>query len=177
MKTLTLQKSIGLAAMVAATLLCLSVKAATPAERSPSMLKHADRSFVKKAAKSGMAEVNISRVAVERTSNQQVREFAQMMVADHTKANTKLADLASSKGVMLPMGDDDDTADWAKKDVKDFDEDYIDKMVSDHKDAVDLFEKEAKKGDDPDLAAFARETLPTLQQHLAKANALKEMLD
>jgi putative membrane protein len=64
---------------------------------------------------------------------------------------------------------------WMKA-GKDLDEDYMEAMVSDHKDAVDLFEK-ATKSDDADIAAFAQKTLPTLQHHLDRAKELKKIVD
>ena len=138
-------------------------------------LKHSDHSFIEKAAKSGMEEVAISQVAVARSTNPQIKEFAQMMVSDHGGANSELTSLASTKGVTLPM-DKTDIEKWTKRSTKDFDQEYIDKMVSDHKDAVSLFEKESKSTTgDPDLKAFALKTLPTLQAHLDKAKALKEI--
>jgi len=137
-------------------------------------LKHSDQAFFEKAAKSGMEEVAISQVAVARSTNPQVKEFAQMMVSDHGGANTELTGLASTKGVTLPM-DKTDIEKWSKRSTKDFDQEYIDKMVSDHKEAVSLFEKESKSTTgDPDLKAFALKTLPTLQAHLDRAKALKE---
>lgn len=177
MKTITTFSfhALGLAGLMALTALCPPVHAAMPADSSSSTLKRADRRFIEKAAKSGMEEVALSRVAVERSTNAQVRAFAQMLVSDHTQANEKLADLAGSKGVVLPMKDH--KADkWAKKDVKDFDKEYIEEMVSDHEDAVELFQKEAQNGEDPDTVAFARATLPTLQSHLSKVSDLKKML-
>lgn len=136
-------------------------------------LKHGDMSFVEKAAKSGMEEVAISRVALTRATNPQVRDFAQMMVSDHTGANSELMSLAMTKNVTLPSKDIN-VDKWEKRSAKDFDEEYMDKMVSDHKDAVDLFEKESKKGQDADLTNFAAKTLPTLQAHLAKAQDLRK---
>jgi len=76
--------------------------------------------------------------------------------------------IASVKNVTLPMKEVN-TDKWTRKNVKSFDEDYMEKMVSDHKDAVSLFEKESKKGSDAQLAAFAAKTLPKLREHLAKA--------
>jgi putative membrane protein len=61
---------------------------------------------------------------------------------------------------------------WSKK-TKDVDDDYIKTMASDHEDDVELFEK-AAKSDDPDIAAFAQKTLPTLQHHLTMARDLKK---
>ena len=195
MKTLTSIKyrSILSAALCSAGL-CLSLAAADPAANDSSSsslppahgmkdrvegpkidLKHGDKSFIEKAAKSGMEEVAISRVAVERATNPQVREFAQMMVSDHTGANTELTTLAMSKNLTLPVKDIN-VEKWEKRSAKGFDEEYMEKMVSDHKDAVDLFEKEAKKGDDADLMNFAAKTLPSLTAHLAKAQDLKKMV-
>jgi len=157
------------ASVIAAAILALNASAQTP-------LKHSDKSFIEKAAKAGAEEVNISRVAVERTSNPEVRSFAQMVVDDHSSANAALASIAASKGVTLPAKDMDDANKWSKKSGKDFDEDYVEKMVSAHKDAVELFEKEANKGDDAETKAFARDTLPRLQHHLEMAMDLKKMV-
>jgi putative membrane protein len=170
---------------------CLTLGAAEPAAHDSSLppaygmkdradlpktdLKHGDKSFVEKAAKGGMEEVAISRVAIERATNPQVREFAQMMVSDHTGANSDLMALAMSKNVMLPAKDIS-VEKWEKRNAKGFDEEYMEKMVSDHKDTIELFEKESKKGEDADLMNFAGKTLPTLVAHLAKAQELKKLV-
>jgi len=155
------------ASLIAAAFLTLTASAQTS-------IKHADKSFIEKAAKAGVAEVDISRVAAERTSSSQVRDFAQMLVADHQRANDALASIAESKAVHLPAKDAEVTEKWTKKDAKDFDEDYIEKMISAHKDAVELFENEANKGEDAETKAFARATLPKLQHHLEMALDLKK---
>jgi putative membrane protein len=157
------------------TACCLSALLAVAAYGAESSLTHGDHSFVEKAAKSGMEEVSISRVAVDRAQDPQVKEFAQMMVSDHTDANTQLTNLATTDGVMLPV-DSTNIDKWSKRSAKDFDEEYISKMVSDHKEAVELFEKESKNGTDADLKAFAMKTLPTLQAHLEKAELLKKSM-
>jgi putative membrane protein len=141
-----------------------------------SKLSHSDRSFFEKAAKSGVKEVTISQAVADRLVNPQIKQFAQMMVSDHSNANSELMALAASKGVVLPAKDTKEMKfeeKWSKK-SKGVDEDYMEEMVSDHKDAVDLFEK-AAKSEDPDIAAFARKTLPTLQQHLTMAKDLHKM--
>lgn len=138
-------------------------------------LKHADREFVEKAAKASMSEVQISRVAAERTTNPEVRRFAQMMIDDHQSASEQLATLASSRGIALPAKDPNPDR-WEKRDAKSFDKDYIDKMVSDHEDVVKLFERQANKGEDAVTVAFARKHLAKMQQHLQQALDLKRML-
>jgi putative membrane protein len=105
-----------------------------------------------------------------------VKNFAQMMVTDHTAANDELKKLAASKNITLPttMGEDEqDKIDKLnKKTGKDFDQDYMDMMVKDHKNDIDKFEKAGNNLDDPDLKNFAMKALPTLQKHLDSAKAI-----
>lgn len=138
-------------------------------------VKRVDSNFIKKAAKGGLDEVEIGTVAQDRATNPQVKEFARMMVTDHTKANSELMSIAATKGVKTPMKDKA-TEHWSKLDAKDFDRDYVKKMVSDHEEDVELFQKEARDGKDPEVVAFAQKTLPTLQMHLQRAQDLKAML-
>ena len=152
----------------------------TPVRPDPAtQLKHHDRAFLEKAVKAGMQEVMVSQAVIDRLANPRVRELASMMVTDHTAADKDLRKLALSKGVVLE--------DWdAKKNAKltdkwsdkggDLDKKYVHAMVEDHEDAVKLFAKEAEKGEDPEIAAFARQMLPTLQHHLGMAQELKKSL-
>jgi putative membrane protein len=139
-------------------------------------LKKADRDFMEKAAKASMSEVAISRVAAARTSNPEVRRFAQMMVEDHENAIDRLSKLASSRGVSLPAKDPHPDK-WEKRDAKNFDREYLDQMVDDHENAVKLFEKQSRDGEDADTVAYARQHLPKLQTHLQHAIDLKRALD
>jgi putative membrane protein len=138
-------------------------------------LSRDDRNFFEKAAKSGMKEVSVSNSVMDRLSNTQVKQFAQMMVSDHTGANAELMALASSKGVTLPVQETKFAEKWSKK-SDEVDEDYMEEMVSDHEEAVKLFEK-ASKSKDPEIAAFAAKTLPKLQQHLTAAKNLEKLVD
>jgi putative membrane protein len=133
---------------------------------------HADRAFFEKAAKAGMKEVEVSQAVLGRLTNPQVRDFAQMVIADHSTANSQLTALAVSKGVTLPATSMKVGEKWSKKDG-DLDEDYIEEMKEDHEDTVKLFEK-AAKSNDADVAAFAQKTLPTLLHHLEMAKSLKK---
>jgi putative membrane protein len=139
-------------------------------------LTGADRDFVEKAARASMNEVQISRVAAERTSNPEVKRFAQRMIAEHQGANEQLAALAAGRGFALPAKDPHPDR-WEKRDAKNFDKEYVDKMVADHEDVVKLFEKQANKGEDADTVAFARKHLPKLQEHLQHALDLKRVLE
>lgn len=141
-------------------------------------LSRADRTFFEKASKAAMKEVSVSQATVDRLMNPQAKAFAQMMVSDHSKTNSELMELAAKKGVMLPAKDDvapKMMEKWSKK-TDDLDEDYMEEMVNDHQESVQLFEK-ATKSEDAEIAAFARKTLPTLQHHLTMAKDLKKVLD
>lgn len=139
-------------------------------------LDRGDRNFFEKAAKSGMKEVAVSKATMDRLMNPQVKQFAQMMVGDHSKANAELMALAQKKGVVLPPKEDMKLMnEWSKK-TDEIDEDYMEEMVDDHEEAVELFE-DASKSDDAEIAAFANKQLPTLRQHLTMAKDLKKIVD
>jgi putative membrane protein len=154
-----------------------STTTSSPAAASPSNdsgLAHSDRTFFKKAATGGMKEVAVSQAVMDHLTNPQVRNFAQMMITDHTAANAELAVLAANKGVTLPGPDEAITEKWSKKD-NGADKAYIDEMVTDHEGVVKLFEKTTKSGD-ADIAAFAVKMLPTLQHHLEMAQDLQKSM-
>ena len=139
------------------------------------MLNRGDRKFLEKADKSGKEEIAVSQAALPKLQNPDLRMFAEMMVSDHSRAGQKLASLAAKKGVQLSM-EPADVKKWAEKNSRETDKDYADKMVSDHKDAVDLFEDAADDAKDADVKAFAAETLPTLKSHLEQIKAIKSKL-
>ncbi|RYG04886.1 MAG: DUF4142 domain-containing protein [Chitinophagaceae bacterium] len=140
----------------------------------------ASAEFFTKAADGGMAEVSLGKLAGEKATNAKVKEFAVMMVNDHTGANTGLKELASKKSITLPAAVSEDhqkaEADLAKKSGKDFDKAYIDQMVKDHENTVSLFEKGSKDVKDADLKAFIDQTLPKLKTHLEAAKSIKKSL-
>jgi putative membrane protein len=142
-------------------------KATTMTAASP------DRTFAMKAARGGLAEVELGRIASQNASDESVRQFGQHMVDDHSKANDELKQIASSKGIALPSapsGKDKKTADRLRKmNGADFDRAYMKDMVADHEADVAEFEREARSGQDADLKAFAEKTLPALKEHLQMA--------
>jgi putative membrane protein len=136
-----------------------------------------DAKFATSVANGGMAEVALGKVAVEKATNPQVKECAEMMVADHGKANEELMAIAKTKNITLPVAPDDEhqkmAADVSAKSGVEFDKAYVDAMVDGHKKTVSLLEDGAKNCKDADLMAFATKTLPTVKAHLAKIEAIK----
>ena len=136
-----------------------------------------DRAFMRKAAEGGQAEVELGRLATEKASSPEVKEFGQRMVDDHSKANDRLKQIASEKGVKLPekltTKDEATKRRLEKLSGESFDRAYIRDMVADHSQDAAEFRSEASKAKDPDLKSFASETLNTIEEHLKEAKKLK----
>ena len=134
---------------------------AVPAAPAPS-------EFVNKAAQDGMTEVALGKVALSKSKDPKVQDFAQRMVTDHGKANAELASLAKAKGIEPPNTLDAIHEAMVQqlqgKDGAEFDHAYAQHMNMDHGKAIELFESAAKSAD-ADVAGFARKTLPTLKEH------------
>jgi putative membrane protein len=132
-------------------------------------------SFVKKAAQDGMTEVELGKVAAAKSSNADVKQFAQRMVQDHGKANNELAGIAKAKNLEIPTQLDSEHQGMVKalsaKAGSAFDADYATHMAADHDKAIALFQA-ASRSSDSELAGFAKKTLPTLQEHKQMADSL-----
>jgi putative membrane protein len=104
-------------------------------------VKGGDKDFVKDLASDGTAEVELGRMALDRAATPEVKQFAQMMVDDHSKANEELQTIASRQNIPVPSAPDDKHNDLrdklTKKTGADFDKEYIDAMVDGHKDVLD----------------------------------------
>ncbi len=137
-----------------------------------------DTSFVAKAAMGGQMEVDLANMANQKASSQRVKDFADMMIRDHTAANTELNRLGGSMYSTRPMTSKAESMrdKLSKLDGKNFDKAYMDHMVSDHKEDISLFEKASKNAKGQDLKDFASRTLPTLKVHLDSAQAVQKSL-
>jgi len=135
-----------------------------------------DATFMKKAARGGTAEVELGQLAVQKASNEQVKQFGQRMVDDHTKANEQLKQVASQKQVDLPQEmsakDKATKARLEKLSGAQFDRAYMADMVKDHRADVAEFSRESKMAKDPAVKSFAEQTLPTLREHLKEAEKI-----
>jgi putative membrane protein len=131
--------------------------------------------FVKTAALDGMTEVEFGKLAASKSTNSDVKRFAQKMVQDHGQANQELTTLARSKGLAVPTKLDAKheamLKELSSKSGAAFDSAYASHMAKAHTKAVALFEA-ASQSSDAELAAFAKKTLPTLQEHEQLANNL-----
>jgi len=132
-----------------------------------------DQTFVNKAAQGGQAEVTLGQLAAKNASNQKVKDFGQRMASDHSKAGQQLTSIAQTKKITPPSTmTSEDQALYRKLQAmsgSEFDKTYMEAMVKDHQKDIDEFQREADTGKDPEVKAFAAQTLPTLREHLKMA--------
>jgi putative membrane protein len=139
----------------------------------------ADRHFLQAAAKNGMEELKIARLAAADARDAGARAFATQLVNDHTRANQELSELADRKGVSLVDRDqqDRDFKNLVDEKGPKFDQKFIQHELDQHKEAIELYEKAARKSDDADIAAFAAKQLSVLQAHEQKARELAKTFE
>jgi putative membrane protein len=158
--------------------------AATPAgtpERAPGMPaahepNDADRIFAREVLIGGRAEVMFGKLAGERAHDTAVKQFAERMVQDHTRAGDELMNLARAADVPIPEGLDRDhraiRGELDKLRGAAFDDAYIRGQITDHQQTVQLLEFEIGSGQDPALMQYAVHALPVVMQHLQMAQTI-----
>lgn len=138
--------------------------------------------FVDKAAAGGIAEIEASRLALEKSASADIKAFANMMITDHSKANDELATIAKKHDIEVP-----DTTTLVKQakekilDMRDesFDAAYANNQVKAHEETIELFKEEANTVTDDkvkgatELKGFAQKMLPGLEKHLHAAKKLQ----
>lgn len=137
-----------------------------------------DEKFIKETAADGMAEVKIAGLATKKAERADVKEYAQMLVTDHSAANKELDAVAKHKGVdvsaVIEPASAKDFQSLEKYSGKDFDNEFLKMMEANHKKCVSSFESQQKKGKDGELKEFVDKTLPVIKGHLDKVQALRK---
>ncbi|MHC8366742.1 DUF4142 domain-containing protein [Pseudomonas sp. ZT5P21] len=138
--------------------------------------------FVDDAAAGGIAEIETSKLALEKSASADIKAFANMMIADHSKANKELAAIAKKNDIEVP--DETTLVKQAKEQILDmrddsFDAAYANNQVKAHEETIALFKKEANTVTDDkvkgatELKGFAQKMLPGLEKHLDMAKKLQ----
>lgn len=144
--------------------------------KSAAALPASDQTFFKKAAIGNMAEVELGKLASEKATAPDIKEFGAMMVDHHGKAQEDLKAIAQTKGLELPAELDAKhkslTEKLSKLSGAEFDKAYANEMRKDHKKAVSEYEDAVKSLKDPELKGYVEKTLPSLREHLEKTKDL-----
>jgi putative membrane protein len=142
---------------------------------------NSDQDFVTKAAQGNSAEVALGKMVAAKSKDPDVKQFAQMMVKDHTTALNQLQELAQAKNLNFSSDLPDDAKSLQQKlssdTGKQLDKDYMDGMVEDHQKDVQEFTDQSQNAKDPDVKQWASKTLPVLQKHLQKAQQIDAKLN
>lgn len=155
-----------------------------PATASPS------DSFLTQAIESNTAEVQLARLAATKAQNQRVKDYANMLVKDHSAALEKLQKLQqggrAGQAASVPLNTDHEKLKTRLSGVSgaQFDREYIEAMVVAHRKSADLFQKQIGSGAPPadakstdsQVSSLAREILPTIKHHLEQAESIQKML-
>ena len=137
-----------------------------------------DQKFVDMAAQTDMLEAHLGQMAADQAASQDVKDYAQMLVTDHTGNYEQLTVLAAKAGFTIPKGLDAAhggmIAPFEKLKGAAFDTRYIHTMIAGHTEAIGVFTKEAANAENADLKAYASATLPALHKHLDGAKGLEK---
>jgi putative membrane protein len=170
-------------------------------------VSNSDKNFVSDQLSDGMAEIELAKVAKDHAASPDVKQFAQMMIDDHTKAGDQLKQIATSNSIPVDTKIDDKHKNLMDKLSKlngaDFDKEYMSATVDDHQDAVSDLRSRVDEnrsasdrltGKNPENPAavkpeqsdnrvtmsineWAANTLPTVERHLDRAKELKDTVD
>jgi putative membrane protein len=138
-----------------------------------------DRQFVDFAAQTDMVEANLGQLAQTVASSQPIKDYAQMLVTDHTKDFNQLNDIAHQANFDRPNAIDAEhnkmmIDPFQKLKGATFDHRYIQEMVTGHTKAIAIYTKESADAQNPALKSYAEQALPVLQKHLEEAKALQK---
>jgi putative membrane protein len=137
---------------------------------NPGPTKVDDKKFLKDAAMGGMLEMELGKLATQKGSSDEVKQFGQKMLDDHTKASDGLKQVAAKENVNIPDSLDSRHQSRVDKLAKlsgpQFDKAYMKDQLKDHEQDVRDFQNESRNGSDPEVKQFASKTLPLLQEHL-----------
>jgi putative membrane protein len=165
---------------------CLSAMAALVgsalfAQDPKTSLSAQDRTFIQDAAKANQDEIDVGKLAEQKSSNPQVKSYGQTLVNDHTKGLKDLENVASKESFSIqPHQDATARAEYHKLEGLNgpqFDRTFVSQMVQDHEKAISMFEQALKNTQNPELRNYINSTLPVLRKHLTEAQDLERNLN
>ena len=149
-------------------------------EDRPAAVTQSEEEFMAKAAQANMTEIEVARIALQKSANDEVKEYANVIKSDHTSALEDLAELMEEKNVAQPRAIDART----QQDIDrmnnltggEFDREFINMMVTDHRKAIELFRDQQSSAQNRDVKKYVDKVLPNLEVHLDKAQRLQTKL-
>lgn len=160
---------------------CCVVLASLPAlaqKKTTESRPMTDQQFVDFAAQTDMMEANVGQLAQNQASSQQVKDYANTLVTDHTTDYGQLSQAAKQANLTVPnaLDKEHDTmiAPMQKLKAAAFDHKYAQEMVAGHTKAIEIYQKEATSAQNDAIKSYASNALPVLQKHLSGAKDLEK---
>jgi putative membrane protein len=177
-------KSIG---PIAAIALALGVPSAVPAVAQSDMMTGrtalspvSAQDFVSKVAGGTQFELQSAQIAVKKAQNPAIKDLAERLIKDHTKASDDLKQAVASESIVKFPKEPEITTEKERlikqlqsASGKDFDTKFIEVMADDHREDLNLFRSYESTGTDPEIKGFVRRTLPTIENHLREIEKLQ----
>lgn len=139
-----------------------------------------DELFINQTAQNSLSEIELGRLALDRSNNAQVRAFAQRMIDDHARSNEQLRPIANQMGMTLPTRQAEMQLNMSRMlnnlRGSEFDREYIGHMVADHSALAAQFQDKANTARSTQLRAFASQQLPIVRDHLLQAQNIHQQL-
>jgi putative membrane protein len=138
-----------------------------------------DQQFVDFAAQTDMVEANLGKLAQDAASSQAIKDYGQMLITDHTNNFGHLNAAAQKASLTVPtaIGSEQNKMmldPLEKLKGASFDKHYLHEMIAGHTKAVDVYKKEAEDAQSPQIKAYAEQSLPVIEKHLADAKKLEK---
>ena len=138
-----------------------------------------DKTFVKNALEGSLAEVNFAKLALQKSQDKNVREFATKMIHDHEMLITDMKPVAKELGVKVPtsapLSDHAKYMELKMKSGTDFDRAYVEAMVKDHHDDLQDFLDEESKATNPQLKAAVQKGESVIREHTEMIDKIAHM--
>ncbi len=138
------------------------------------------QAFLKKAAEEQQAQIALGQLAAKQAKNTRVKNFGDEMVLVHRSVSFQLGELATPRGVQLPLEPDDEhkrvQKELSKLSGHAFDRAYMQQILGDHQHDVNEFEEGMQQVDDADVLRWAHKTLPMLRAHVEDARWILQSL-
>jgi putative membrane protein len=145
---------------------------------NPTQAKFDDKKFARDAALGAMIEVELGKLAAEKASRDDIKQFGQKVVDEHTKANDELKQVAGKENVAIPEALDSKHQSrldkLSKLSGEAFDKAFVKEELKNREAEVRDFSAESQNGTDPNIKTFASNVLPALQQQLEEAKSLNK---
>ena len=149
-------------------------------DRTKAVLNDAEKNFLKKAEEVDIRQRNVGRVMLEKSQNKDVKDYAQMLVDDHSKNLRDVVDLMNQKGMAQPKDLPEVKHEAVDKlnamSGPELDREFVKMMLDDHQKDVSEFRNEANTAQDKDVKDYATRTVSMLEKHLQKAEELQSKI-